>query len=168
MDNNEERKKIGEMWRDAGLLERLTDRQREVIEARYGLRGEYQTLEEIGNRLKITRERVRQIEGEAIFRLAGTRSGNRPRLPGYCSFSDLPQKHREGLIARAVGTLNSVPMKEIASKFGYENAGAFTAWQRHSLLRLGIGNNAQLVCLLIREGIIDPQTRKRIETNGAK
>ena len=49
----------------------LPERQRAVIVLRYGLDdAEPQTLEEIGRRLGITRERVRQIEVEALKRLA--------------------------------------------------------------------------------------------------
>lgn len=46
----------------------LKPRQREVLEARFGLEkeGEGETLAAIGDRLKVTRERVRQIEGSGI------------------------------------------------------------------------------------------------------
>jgi RNA polymerase primary sigma factor len=50
----------------------LPDRQREVVKLRYGLNGDQdpKSLEEIGRTLGITRERVRQIESEALERLA--------------------------------------------------------------------------------------------------
>ena len=45
-----------------------------MLELRYGLRGEEpHTLEHIGRRLGITRERVRQIEIESLSRLASLR-----------------------------------------------------------------------------------------------
>lgn len=51
-------------------LSQLTDKQRAVVERRFGLHGrEVSTLEEIGNELGVTRERVRQIQLEAIKRL---------------------------------------------------------------------------------------------------
>jgi len=51
------------------LLE-LTDKQREVVERRFGLSGyEVSTLEEVGNQIGLTRERVRQIQVEALKRL---------------------------------------------------------------------------------------------------
>lgn len=51
-------------------LEQLTDKQCAVVERRFGLHGrEVATLEEIGNELGVTRERVRQIQIEAIRRL---------------------------------------------------------------------------------------------------
>ena len=55
-------------------LEALPEREREVLELRYGLgREEPQSLEEIGRRLGVTRERVRQIEAHALERLAVSR-----------------------------------------------------------------------------------------------
>jgi RNA polymerase primary sigma factor len=59
-----------EALRDA--LADLPEREREVLKLRYGLNGERDpaSLEEIGRRLGLTRERVRQIESEALERLA--------------------------------------------------------------------------------------------------
>jgi len=55
-------------------LATLSEREREVLALRYGLDDhEPKTLEEIGRRLGLTRERVRQIEVEALRRLAGLR-----------------------------------------------------------------------------------------------
>ena len=48
----------------------LTEKQREVVIRRFGLRGhEMSTLEEVGNEIGLTRERVRQIQVEALKRL---------------------------------------------------------------------------------------------------
>jgi RNA polymerase primary sigma factor len=53
-----------------GALEALPDREREVIELRYGLTGqEPQTLEEVGRTFGVTRERIRQIEHSSLRRL---------------------------------------------------------------------------------------------------
>src|SRR5437868_5125300 len=55
-------------------LQSLPDRERQVVVLRYGLVDEEpKTLEEIGRRLGLTRERVRQIELESLRRLAGLR-----------------------------------------------------------------------------------------------
>jgi RNA polymerase primary sigma factor len=53
-------------------LGELPDREREVLKLRYGLNGDPDpvSLEEIGRRLGLTRERVRQIEANALERLA--------------------------------------------------------------------------------------------------
>jgi RNA polymerase primary sigma factor len=53
----------------------LPDREREVLKLRYGLNGDVDptSLEEIGRRLGITRERVRQLEARALERLAVNR-----------------------------------------------------------------------------------------------
>lgn len=51
-------------------LNQLNDKQREVVERRFGLNGrDVATLEEVGNELGVTRERVRQIQMEALKRL---------------------------------------------------------------------------------------------------
>jgi RNA polymerase primary sigma factor len=58
----------------AVALQALPDRERQVLVLRYGLLDEEpKTLEEIGKRLGLTRERVRQIELESLRRLAGLR-----------------------------------------------------------------------------------------------
>jgi RNA polymerase primary sigma factor len=56
-------------------LAELPDREREVLKLRYGLNGDVDpaSLEEIGRRLGITRERVRQIEADALEKLAVNR-----------------------------------------------------------------------------------------------
>lgn len=51
-------------------LSDLTEKQREVVARRFGLRGyETSTLEEVGREIGLTRERVRQIQVEALKRL---------------------------------------------------------------------------------------------------
>ena len=51
-------------------LSELTEKQREVVARRFGLRGhESSTLEEVGREIGLTRERVRQIQVEALKRL---------------------------------------------------------------------------------------------------
>ncbi len=52
------------------LLDELNDKQREVIARRFGLRGyEPSTLEDVGAEIGLTRERVRQIQVEALRKL---------------------------------------------------------------------------------------------------
>ncbi len=51
-------------------ISRLSDKQREVVERRFGLHGyKISTLEEVGNEIGVTRERVRQIQMDALKRL---------------------------------------------------------------------------------------------------
>jgi RNA polymerase primary sigma factor len=53
----------------------LTEREREVLRLRYGLGLDRElTLEEIGRRLSVTRERVRQIESRALAKLRAARN----------------------------------------------------------------------------------------------
>ncbi len=64
------------------ILEELTEKEKNVIELRYGLNGkEPQTLQEIGDKLNLSRERIRQIENEALKKLKNSRSGK--QLRGY-------------------------------------------------------------------------------------
>lgn len=51
------------------LLSRLTDREREVVRARFGFDGEAERLVDIGERLGVSAERVRQIEERALAKL---------------------------------------------------------------------------------------------------
>jgi RNA polymerase primary sigma factor len=64
------------------MLARLTARQRRILRLRFGLvDGRRCSLEEIGRRLGLSRERVRQIEKEALARLRDATDA--PRLAGY-------------------------------------------------------------------------------------
>lgn len=54
------------------LLDKLTENQQQVIARRFGLRGfEKATLEDVGKEIDLTRERVRQIQVEALRTLRG-------------------------------------------------------------------------------------------------
>lgn len=60
------------------LLERLTPRQKEVLELRFGIHdGKPKTLEEVGQVFGLTRERIRQIEAKAINRLRAVKNKQR-------------------------------------------------------------------------------------------
>ena len=57
------------------------DREREIISRRFGLSGNKETLEQIGDMLSITRERVRQLEKAILIRLRIlAEDGNIPEL----------------------------------------------------------------------------------------
>ncbi len=56
------------------VLRDLSSRERDVVQRRFGLAGERpQTLEEIGTQLNLSRERIRQIEQEALARMRRSR-----------------------------------------------------------------------------------------------
>lgn len=58
----------------AGVLSILSDREHLVLELRYGiLDNQERTLEEVGNILNVTRERVRQIESKAFRKINASR-----------------------------------------------------------------------------------------------
>lgn len=53
------------------FLENLTEKEADIIISRFGLHGhEVETLEEIGQRYHVTRERIRQIERKALDKLS--------------------------------------------------------------------------------------------------
>lgn len=72
-------------------LSDLTERQRNILENRYGLNdGIEKTLEQVGQLYCITRERVRQIENKALRRIAHKYRGKRRAI-----FIDGPCKKNE-------------------------------------------------------------------------
>jgi len=50
-------------------LERLPERERLIVERRFGLKGDPQSLETVGRELGLTRERVRQLQVQALKQL---------------------------------------------------------------------------------------------------
>jgi RNA polymerase primary sigma factor len=66
-DEINDRQLLGEI---ALVLHRLDRREREILKYRYGLEGvTEETLEDVGKRFAITRERVRQIQNQALLKL---------------------------------------------------------------------------------------------------
>jgi RNA polymerase primary sigma factor len=60
------------------LLDGLSGRERGVIEARYGLNGPERTLRELGQRMGVSAERVRQIEQSALEKMRAASSSTTP------------------------------------------------------------------------------------------
>ena len=64
----------------SAVLDTLTHRERKVIELRFGLKGEHpRTLEEVGQKFDVTRERIRQIEAKTLAKLRAYRDSQRLR-----------------------------------------------------------------------------------------
>jgi RNA polymerase primary sigma factor len=70
------------------MIERMDTREATVLRMRFGLEGcDPHTLKEIGEELGLTRERVRQIETEALKRLAdGLKDPRDLRLERFTSY----------------------------------------------------------------------------------
>ena len=84
-------------------LRALTDRERQVVVLRYGLTdSEPKTLEEIGRRLGLTRERVRQIELDSLKRLASLREMESVALRSSSSYAGRTRAPERPCAARAV------------------------------------------------------------------
>jgi RNA polymerase primary sigma factor len=64
----------------ANVLSTLGDRERRVLEERFGLKdGKPKTLEEVGKIFNVTRERIRQIEAKALRKLRHPSRGSKLR-----------------------------------------------------------------------------------------
>jgi RNA polymerase primary sigma factor len=74
---------VSEIMRSEELcqaLSTLTQRERKVIELRFGLKGEHPcTLEQVGQIFGVTRERIRQIEAKTLAKLKAYRESRRLR-----------------------------------------------------------------------------------------
>ena len=67
----------------ATLLDQLNERERAIIEARFGFGQELRqpTLRELGDRLGVSKERIRQLQERALHKLRGVASRERIDLP---------------------------------------------------------------------------------------
>ena len=66
------------------VLSSLTERERKVLELRFGLGDGYsRTLEEVGKQFKVTRERIRQIEAKALRQLRSPERARWVADPAY-------------------------------------------------------------------------------------
>jgi RNA polymerase sigma factor (sigma-70 family) len=66
------------------ILEKLDDRERQIIISRFGLRHEHepQTLEQVGTHFGVTKERIRQIEARALNKLRQFAREEKIEVPG--------------------------------------------------------------------------------------
>jgi len=94
-----------------GTIER--EREREIVSRRFGLFDRKETLEQIGELLGITRERVRQLEKVVIARLkSAAEQGN--SLPHISEIQDQ-------LVSKLQVTGNAARISELVTRLGLEN-----------------------------------------------
>jgi hypothetical protein len=111
-------------------LNGLTPRQRDVLVSRFGLeKGDGETLAKIGDRLDITRERVRQIENSAIELAKANITGN-PEIIGLLQNVKKHIAANGGVMKRedAVKFASSLTSELTANRLDFlsEASGAFT------------------------------------------
>jgi RNA polymerase primary sigma factor len=71
------------------VLHGLTERERRILELRYGLNdGSPRTLEEVGRQYEVTRERIRQIEAKALRKLR--HPTRKSKLEGFLEITTVP------------------------------------------------------------------------------
>ena len=117
----------------SAILKELPDRQREILIGRFGLKSadaETETLEELGGRYGITRERVRQIEAAALKNLSQKIKGHQV----FDAFLTSVKKHLKSaggvlsennlvkLVSVAFPDANKNQMKlvsEVSGEFGF-------------------------------------------------
>lgn len=76
-----EAERANDMTRLAGMIKHLSKKEKDVLVRRYGLgKEDPQTLEDIGDILGVTRERVRQIQNKALVKLKKRISNERTPL----------------------------------------------------------------------------------------
>ena len=93
------------------LLSPLDEREREILRLRYGLdRGDPRTLEEVGDVLHLTRERIRQIERQALSEAAPPL--DRDRGAGPAGQLSSPGKRRPALSSAGPSSQDGPPWVE--------------------------------------------------------
>jgi RNA polymerase sigma factor (sigma-70 family) len=120
------------------LLEQLKPQERKVLRCRYGIDEEtVQTLEEIGNQLGVTRERIRQIEKKAIGKLS--HKLNRRQILDVLSHN---QMSIFGSLADANGVVWKRGMARLPGEYRLAieiTHGSFSAWINSMAVELRAG-----------------------------
>ena len=139
----------------------LTPRQRDIVQLRYGLKtAEGQTLAAIGKRYGVTRERIRQIEAQALRALnvqfaKAEFDGFRTATAAYLAKHDGMRRH--DLVAADLGSANSVRCAFESSgiaKFNPEDKNHYAFWSlSDDHAKRGSAFIAELVSSLKKSGV---------------
>ena len=97
------------------ILSQLSQRERRVLELRYGLNGEHpRTLDEVGRAFNVTRERIRQIENQSLKKLRAL--GGDPEAPRRRSARFTGKGRFPGSLAGRVGpSRDGAPAMSVAA-----------------------------------------------------
>lgn len=115
------------------LVENLSDRSKDIVLSRFGIgKDDYETLEAIGQRYGITRERVRQIEADALKHIHSP--SNEPVIkPVIASLSEFV-KSRGGVMEE------TELKKEFASAYFESKSESSQKYEGATMLFLSLGN----------------------------
>ncbi|WP_108249959.1 sigma-70 family RNA polymerase sigma factor [Planctomonas deserti] len=98
------------------LVEELPDRQSEVLRLRFGLGGAApNTLDQIGDRFDVTRERIRQIEKKALTSLGDLDTGGLRASTAVSLFADFCELDLEKLTIGALGRFSPKPREPVGT-----------------------------------------------------
>lgn len=163
------------------LLECLTAREEKVIRMRFGIRyKKNHTLEEVGKKMGVTRERIRQIEEKALGKLSreAKRKNIKPITKSfYRKEEQSMNKDRKEVIKEATGIYEcqkqGISVEKLSSKFkkskSYINTMLGLAKdpgvQKHYLSGMSLNNAYALVCL---PPAVQDEFAKRIKETGIK
>ena len=138
-------------------LDALPERERRILELRFGFEGEPWTLEAIGHELDLTRERVRQLEGQALSRLAALRDLAQPRRLGDRHTNRPEGRPRPPFVVRCRFARGSVPRDTPAEPGGAGLKGDTLRIKWHRLLMLLVVAHARC-----RGGLWRRRRRERV------
>jgi hypothetical protein len=134
------------------------EREKEIISRRFGLFDRKETLEQIGELLGITRERVRQLEKSIITKLRS--KANRGELPNLEKFQTiiLETLNNAGQLSRVTKLANELSkdatkIDQSRIAFLAELSPELTVVDENDFLYLAIGNSKVFTSASIKEGV---------------
>jgi DNA-directed RNA polymerase specialized sigma subunit len=134
------------------------DREKEIISRRFGLFDRKETLEQIGELLGITRERVRQLEKSILTKLRNkAEKGELPNLDSYESIilNNLKDNGNLARVTAIANDLKSQSLKLDQSRIAFlaELSPKLSAIDENDYIYLAVGNSKDFNDKSIKEGV---------------